>query len=275
MPRQRSQTADHREGLPVDGFAVASYPIDEILRQAIRQGLLAPGTRLIQRDIASVLGVSRIPVREVLRQLAAEGLITFEAGQSARVTELSAEEIDELYSLRLLVEPAMAAAIVRNYGPAEFAELERAVRDMDAAGVDTRSAEWSDANFRFHEVLYRSSRQRHHYRIAIQLLTLTETYSRLFVFELAGGEESQMEHHEMLEALIQRDAERLEQLLQKHLYRAHRDLVQYSTQPAGERRDGESEIPEINVVVKNFADRFKMLADSDTPAEGKVAPNAS
>jgi DNA-binding GntR family transcriptional regulator len=226
---------------------------------AIRQGELSPGTRLVQRTVASVLGVSRIPVREAFRQLAAEGLIEFESGQSARVTQLSPVDIDELYSLRLLIEPAMAQAIIQHHRPGDRLELENAVREMDVATGPRQRAQWSDANFRFHDVLYRSSGLHHYHRLATQLLTLTETYSRVFVFELAGGGESQMEHHQMLRALDDGDAAGLEALLHKHLSRAHRELVRYT---AKQERPAEAGDMGLSEVMRSFAGEFNALSGS-------------
>jgi DNA-binding GntR family transcriptional regulator len=234
------------------------YPIDEILRLAIRRGELRPGSRLVQRTIASLLGVSRIPVREALRQLAAEGLIVFESGQSARVMQLSGEDIDQLYSLRLLIEPAMAEAIIRNHRPSDRIELGNIVQDMEAATGPRQRAQWSDANFRFHDILCRASGLHHYHRIAIQLLTLTETYSRVFVFELAGRDESQLEHHQMLAALDDGDAQALELLLRKHLSRAHDDLVRYTNATAHDRLPGTDDVM-LSELVRNFAEQFKSL----------------
>ena len=90
----------------------AKPSIADVLREAIRQGLLAPGQPLIQASIAEGMGVSRIPVREALHALAAEGLVTFSDDGGARVTELSPREVDEVWTLRALLESEMAPSIV-------------------------------------------------------------------------------------------------------------------------------------------------------------------
>lgn len=208
--------------------------VGDVLREAIRQGLLSPGMALIQKSLADALGVSRIPVREALQNLAAEGLVVF-TSDGARVTMLSADEIDELYSLRLMIEPAMAPAIVRNYAPSDFAKLGDCVQEMDEAVEHLER--WADANYKFHEAMYRASGRHHHFRLARQLLTLVEPYSRVAVFHLGGREESQIEHHEMLAALSDQDHERLEQLLVRHLSRAHDDLMRYARRTDDEPRD--------------------------------------
>ena len=113
--------------------------IAEVLRESIRQGMLAPGQPLIQASIAEAMGVSRIPVREALHALAAEGLVTFGEDGGARVTALAPEEVDELWTLRALLESHMAPAIVRTATPADVAasqgvSLGRMGEPFDIAG---------------------------------------------------------------------------------------------------------------------------------------------
>ncbi len=103
----------------------------DVLRDAIRQRLLAPGAPLVQASLATALGVSKIPVREALHSLAAEGLVTF-TDEGVRVVSLSPAEVHELWSLRALVEPALAGAIVHNAGPADLRQLRELVDAMDA-----------------------------------------------------------------------------------------------------------------------------------------------
>jgi DNA-binding GntR family transcriptional regulator len=86
--------------------------IADVLRESIRQRMLPPGMPLIQQTIADAMGVSRIPVREALQRLASEGLVVF-GDDGVRVTELSPAEIDELWSLRAVIESSMAEATVR------------------------------------------------------------------------------------------------------------------------------------------------------------------
>lgn len=88
--------------------------IAEVLRESIRQGMLAPGQPLIQASIAEAMGVSRIPVREALHALAAEGLVTFGEDGGARVTALAPEEVDELWTLRALPRIAHGASDCAN-----------------------------------------------------------------------------------------------------------------------------------------------------------------
>src|SRR5438477_9869355 len=79
----------------------------EELRNAIRTGELAPGSRIAQVDLARRLGTSRLPVREALRQLHHEGLVAFVPNAGARVVEFKASELEEIYQLREVIEPML------------------------------------------------------------------------------------------------------------------------------------------------------------------------
>ncbi len=199
-------------------------PIADILRDAIRQRLLPPGMALVQGALAQALGVSRVPVREALQYLASEGLVTF-ADDGARVTLLRPADIHELWSLRALVEPAMAYAITENIGAAEFAELRRLVAQMDAAADGDA---WSDLNYGFHRRLYRIARLPQYASVAERILTQIEPYSRVAVNRLEGRAEAQAEHHEMIDALERRDADALHDVLERHSTRARALLVGYA-----------------------------------------------
>ena len=178
---------------------------------------------LVQGALAQALGVSRVPVREALQYLASEGLVTF-ADDGARVTLLRPADIHELWSLRALVEPAMADAIVENVGPAELVELRRLVAQMD----DAADGDTVDLNYGFHRRLYRVARLPQYASTAERILTQIEPYSRVAVNRLEGRGAAQAEHHRMLDALERQDAGALRDLLELHSTRARALLVGYA-----------------------------------------------
>jgi DNA-binding GntR family transcriptional regulator len=205
-------------------------PVVDVIRDAIRQRLLAPGAALVQSTLASALGVSKIPVREALHALASEGLVTF-TSDGARVTTLTTQEVDELWSLRALLEPALAHAIVRNAGPTDIASLQSLVKAMDdAASGDA----WSDLNYTFHLELYRIAALPHFAAAAARVLTQIDPHSRVAVNRLSGQAAAQAEHHELLVALERRDPEALRETLERHSTRARELLVGYTESPPSE-----------------------------------------
>lgn len=198
--------------------------ITDIIRDAIRQRLLAPGTPLVQSAIAEALGVSRIPVREALQYLASEGLVTF-TEEGARVMSLRVQEVYELWTLRALIEPAMAEATIRNVGPSDLAELRSLVEAMDQANDGDA---WSDLNYAFHMRMYRGADLPHFAAVAARVLTMIEPYSRVAVNRLAGQGAAQAEHHEIIDALADHDVERLREVLERSSIRARGLLVDWA-----------------------------------------------
>lgn len=125
--------------------------IFELLRAEIVQGALPPGAELRQEELAARFGASRIPVREALRLLEAEDLVTFGPNRSARVVALSAGEVDEIFHLRLLLETDCLARAVERMEDPDLALIERARR---RAGIDAETGDWSESDMAFHEALY-------------------------------------------------------------------------------------------------------------------------
>lgn len=121
------------------------------LREAILDGRLVGGSRLVQSDIADGLNVSITPVREALRDLAAEGLIRLDAHRGASVTELKAEELEEIFDLRALLEPE----ILRRAWPHLTDEIvEEAARLDDEMNSTETISQWTALNTRFHQLVF-------------------------------------------------------------------------------------------------------------------------
>jgi DNA-binding GntR family transcriptional regulator len=130
----------------------------DVLRRAIVEQHLPPGHRLIERELIEQTGVSRTTVREVLRELAAEGLVTTVPQKGAIVAVPSAEEAAELYEVRAALEGLAARRFVEHAGPEEVAELRAALAELELVtdGGDIRAM--LRAKDRFYDVLLRGSR---------------------------------------------------------------------------------------------------------------------
>jgi DNA-binding GntR family transcriptional regulator len=149
----------------VDGGTKADE-IALMLEEAIVAGELEPGSVLRQEQVSATYSVSRTPVREALRRLAALGLVSFEPNRGFRVRTLSREEVWEAFLLRAELESLITGIAAEKITKADLAELEeaekrfarlaRALRAREP-GEDRRSltAEWMKANHGFHDVIYR------------------------------------------------------------------------------------------------------------------------
>gem|GEM_PF-562639 len=203
--------------------------VADVLRESIRLGLLEPGKPLIQASIAEAMGVSRIPVREALYTLAAEGLVIFGKDGGARVIDLAVGDIVELWALRGLLESHMASGIVRTATPANVAVLREIVDAMD----DLDGPAWSDSNYTFHHELHRLSDMPHVAAVAGRVLTMADPYSRtaisvLHVSLLHVVVGANVEHRQMLDALAAGDGAELARLLQDHSTQTAAALLEYA-----------------------------------------------
>lgn len=136
---------------PILSMAPAPVAIADRLRAAILSGALAAGTRVNQDRVAAEQGVSHIPVREALRRLEAEGLVTFAPRRGFFVARLSAEDAEELGQMRAALEAlAIRLAVPR----LTAADLDAAAAALAAADDSDELRIWSEANWRFHRALY-------------------------------------------------------------------------------------------------------------------------
>jgi DNA-binding GntR family transcriptional regulator len=137
-----------------------------LIEEAIVSGELAPGTVLRQEQVSERFGVSRTPVREALRKLAALGLVSFEPNRGVRVRTLSHEDLREAFLVRAELEALITETAARKMTPEALAELEEAEKRFARLTREMRShepgsnrralmTEWMAANHAFHDVLYR------------------------------------------------------------------------------------------------------------------------
>lgn len=190
------------------------------LREAILDGTLAPGDRVNQERWAERVGVSMIPVREALRELAGEGLVTYRPRRGYAVTELDLDELDEVYRLRGMLE---REALMRGIPRAD----ERSVAALRAAASDCRrAARRGDisaqltANRRFHDVLHALAGSTQLTRLIDLLWDSTEAYRALYYALPGEAAEADAAHAAIVEAVAACDVECAIRLQDEHRERA-------------------------------------------------------
>jgi DNA-binding GntR family transcriptional regulator len=206
----------------------------EQLKNAIFSGAFAKGERLVERDIAAKLKVSRTPVREALRRLEAEGIIEGQSRQGLIVRERSADEIREIYLIREALESLAAECAARNATAADIRRLRRLAAVMDKVNLEQSAApeEVFEAHRKFSEGCNLAS----HMPSLIHMIgSLREQISRFRSVSLRSKKrriEAMEEHHKILEALAQRDQKLAAELTRQHVRRALEAYL-YSIDEAG------------------------------------------
>jgi DNA-binding GntR family transcriptional regulator len=195
-----------------------------VLRRAIRERVLGPGEVLNQDQLARRFGVSRVPLREALRTLAGEGLVVMKPGLGSVVTELEPDEINELYELRLHLEPPLAPAIVEHARRVDVDVLASTVDSMQQL-AEGKSEEWSTLNYGFHRRLYELSERRHFVRLVVQVLNLVEPYARVHAHVIGSRSRMQDQRLQMVAALRASDSATLRSLLVESIATARAELI--------------------------------------------------
>lgn len=193
------------------------------LRERILGGAYPGGSALRQEELAEQLGVSRMPVREALRQLAAEGLVVLYPHRGAVVAELSPAELEEIYQMRSVLEPLALGLAIPNLSKGQLGRAEDA---LDRAEQETSGGRLSELNWAFHAALYEPA-DRPRLLATIQNLHLNvDRYMRVILTVMHHREQSNREHRTLLEACRAKDSQQATALLQQHILEAGQRLAQ-------------------------------------------------
>ncbi|MCU0820182.1 MAG: GntR family transcriptional regulator [Beijerinckiaceae bacterium] len=199
--------------------------IVERVRQEILSGEHAPGAQLRQDALAASYGVSRIPVREALLQLEAEGLVAIEPHRGAVVTPLSPEEINDVFALRRMLEPRLICSSIPELSADDLAGLD-AIQGAFAAAIEAGDAgRWGRLNAELHLAMYARARQPRTLAIVASLLQISERYTRLQLATREAWERATREHAELIAFCRKREAEAAAKAVEAHIATVHADLA--------------------------------------------------
>jgi len=195
------------------------------LRDQIIRGEIAEGTQLRQDAIAAQYQVSRIPVREALRQLDAEGLIAIVPNRGAVVPALSPEDIEELFAIRALLEPEVLKLSIPHLTEKDFSHAEAVLRKyVRELRREDHVSGWGRLNWEFHSNLYARANQPRFMAIIRNVNNSGERYTRLQLYLTHGIRRANEEHHKILELCRQRDVAAACTLLREHIEYAGQSL---------------------------------------------------
>lgn len=187
------------------------------LREAITRGDLAPGERVNESRLTRELALSRSPVREAIRILEAEGLLTLEPHRGARVRPLGDDDLEEIFDVRLMIESHGLRRDLHRLTPVVIAPLRAAVDEARAALAVNALEPWHRASLRFHDGLVALAANRHLTRLHEELKTSLGRY-QISIIALPGlPERSQAEHEAILDALEQGKGDRAAGLVTAHV----------------------------------------------------------
>jgi DNA-binding GntR family transcriptional regulator len=213
----------------LDGSSSLGTSVYNELRQRIVNGQLKSGERLREVELASLLGVSRTPVREAIKRLESEGFASYVSSRGAVVTELTPEQAVELYAMREILEGAAARFAAQHAYPAEIQMLEYLLEAERQLGEDPE--EQANLNRKFHGSIYGMA----HNRYLLAVLTKARDYMVLLhktaYFAPGRAESAYREHVAIVDAIRRGDAQAAEEAARAHIREAQRIrmMLQFSS----------------------------------------------
>jgi DNA-binding GntR family transcriptional regulator len=201
----------------------AGYRIATRLREAILTGVYAPGERIRQEDIAEEFGASRLPVREALRILESDGLVTLIANTGAWVSHLSLAECEEMYQIRERIEPLLLRYSLPNLSAETLHRLQELADEMQS-GSDVETFLHLDRAF--HLLSYTGATTSILGDTVNRLWNSTQHYRRAFTVLIGpdGNRAVHYEHQLLIGALRRGDIEEAERVLSGHIRRTRLEL---------------------------------------------------
>lgn len=202
-----------------------THQTTEALRERILRGQFGDNMPLRQDAIAAELGVSRIPVREALRQLEAEGLVVFNPHRGAVVSSLSIGEIEELFELRAQIESDLVRRAVPRVRRDDVASAKDTLKAYDVAFRKGEVTTWGKLNWEFHATLYAPADRPFTMAVVQRLHQQSDRYMRMQLVLTHGESRASDEHRSILAAVEEGDVRQASQLMRQHILGAGRRLV--------------------------------------------------
>jgi DNA-binding GntR family transcriptional regulator len=218
--------ATSRPGIvPIQRQTIASMTV-EALRERILRGVYPESEPLRQDALADELGVSRIPVREALRQLEAEGLVTFSPHRGAVVSSLSLEEINELFELRADIEGDLLRRAIPKMTKDQLDRATAVLDEFQDALHAGEAARWGPLNWHFHSALYAPANRKVTMGVLQKLHQHSDRYFRMQVLLAHGGARANDEHRAIAAAVRKKDVKGACHLMRAHILGAGSSLLE-------------------------------------------------
>lgn len=216
-----------RRLLPIklDSYKPLREVVSETLRDAIAAGVLQPGERLMEIQLAEELGVSRTPVREAIRKLELEGFVVMVPRRGTYVADLSLKDINEVFEIRTALDVLAAGLAAERITDEELELLERLLVHIGEYIDNGDMEKIVDADSQFHDILYKASRND---RLVGIINNLREQFTRFRTISIAYPgrlKDTWEEHRRQVEAIAQRNVDVAMQLAREHMENAEQTLL--------------------------------------------------
>ena len=211
--------------LKLEGYDLLSKKVYRILKKEIIKGSFEPGDKVLEGRIADQMGISRTPVREAIRELAAEGFVTLSPNQGVVVRSVSAESIREVLQIHSVLEGLAARLSCEVINEEDLKELENYVNKMEKFANKRDSSAYSEVDLKFHELIVNTCRNK---RLIQMRKNISDQAQRYRISSLSIPrrlKESLKEHQKILEAFKTKDPKKADSTSQKHIQNALKNIL--------------------------------------------------
>ncbi len=208
-----------------DTYQPLREAVCETLRDAIRRGILEPGERLMEVQLAEELGISRTPVREAIRKLEQEGYVIMMPRRGTYVSDVSVGDVKEIFEIRSALESLAAGLAARRIEPEELATLQDLLAEIEGCIAKNDMEKIVETDIKFHGLLYQVSRND---RLVAIISNLKEQLARFRTLSMSYPgrlQETLEEHSEMVEAIANGDVSAARDAAEHHMERAEKTLL--------------------------------------------------
>ena len=224
---EMTKTLAPKKSTPIPRQSLAAAVLER-LRDKILSGELREGEQLRQDAIAEEFQISRIPVREALSHLAAEGLINIVANRGAVVSALSPDEIMQMFETRAVLECYMLRCAIPNMKEADFETAENILKQFEhSLEKDSEVKSWGTWNWIFHSALYAPANRDFMLSYLKTLNVNCDRYTRLHLVFTHDAHRAGQAHRELLDVCKTRDPEKASAALWKHITEAGAYLKEF------------------------------------------------
>ncbi|MGE5630136.1 MAG: GntR family transcriptional regulator [Caulobacteraceae bacterium] len=189
----------------------------EYLRKAVMEGELRPGERIIEKEYAEKLKISRTPIREALRKLETEGFVEYIPRKGVVVKGFTSKDIIEIYAIRKSLEGLAMKYVVENINEQEIEKLKSLVKHMKEADSAGNIEDVFVTCQEFNEVILNASRMPRLRDLINTLHEYLERFRRITMAKASRRADAIKEHSQILDAILDKDAKRAEKLVWEHL----------------------------------------------------------
>lgn len=211
--------------LKLDKYKPLREVVFESIRGAIISGVLKPGERLMEVQLAERLGVSRTPIREAIRKLELEGLVIMIPRKGAYVADLSIKDITDVLEVRGTLESLAAGLAALRMTEEEIEELEMTAVQFNQAIEENDMEKMVQRDIEFHDKIFKATRNEKLIQISNNLREQVQRFRIMYIEKSNKSKKLAKDHYEIAEAISQRNIDKAEELAKKHIENAEHYLM--------------------------------------------------